>query len=88
MAKLTVTKDAPAVVALAVDRVYKFTPPVDCTLGVGPEAGGRVAHDHRFAQLLAGRTYEFVTNPADQVLTVLSRKDAGDLDYVNDRAKP
>lgn len=88
MAKLPVTKDAPAVVALAVDRVYKFTPPVNCTMGIGPEPAGRVAHDHRYAQLRGGTTYEFATNAADQFLTVLSRKDAGDLDYVNDRARP
>lgn len=88
MAKLTVTKDAPVVVPLVVDRVYKFTPPVSCTMGIGPEPAGRVAHDHRFAQLRAGTTYEFATNAADQFLTVLSRKDTGDLDYLNDRARP
>lgn len=88
MSKLTTSKDSPAVVALTVDRVYRLTPPVDCTVGIGPEPAGRVAHDHRYAQLHAGVTYEFATNATDQYLTALSQRDPGDLDYLNNRAKP
>lgn len=75
-------------VQVTVDRVYRFTPPVNCTVGIGPEPTGRVAHDHRYAQLVGGVTYEFATNPADQYLTVLSRRDPGQMDYVDSGPKP
>lgn len=77
----------PGVVALVVNRVYKFTPLTDCAIGIGPEAGGRVAMDHRYAQLQAGVTYEFATSATDRHLTVLSRHDVGDLTYINDRPR-
>lgn len=88
MSKLAMTKDAPAVVQVAVDRVFAFTPPADCTINIGDRPAGEVAHDCRYAQLRGGVTYRFVTSAADQYVTVLSRKDPGQLDYVDSGPKP
>lgn len=81
---------AAPVVAL---RVYRITPTVDCSINIGPEPAGRVAHNASFAQLRAGVTYEFVTSAADVHLSGISRLARADqtpdnLDYLNNRAKP
>lgn len=90
---LDMGKTSAGVVLLAAKRVYRFTPPSDCTINIGPEPAGKVQHNCKYAQLRAGVTYEFVTNDVDTTLSGLSRLDKADatpekLDYINDKPAP